>query len=67
MKVLFLIAAIAVCLMTFTPATEASYLRRRCCTYRYKRVCSHRGYKYGCSKVKAGCLRYCRYPFKGYY
>jgi len=28
MKVLFLVAAIAVCLMTFAPATEASYVRR---------------------------------------
>ncbi|KAF6035363.1 hypothetical protein EB796_006329 [Bugula neritina] len=27
MKVLFLVAAIAVCLMTFTPATEAAYPR----------------------------------------
>ncbi|KAF6035365.1 hypothetical protein EB796_006331 [Bugula neritina] len=68
MKVLFLVAAIAVCLMTFAPATEASYHPgRRCCTYRYKRVCSNRGYKLHCRRVKAGCLRYCPNPFKGYY
>ncbi|KAF6035366.1 hypothetical protein EB796_006332 [Bugula neritina] len=63
MKVLFLVAAIAVCLMTFAPATEASYRpSRRCC--QYKRVCSNRGYKLHCRRV---CVRYCPYPFKGYY
>ncbi|KAF6035361.1 hypothetical protein EB796_006327 [Bugula neritina] len=68
MKVLFLVAAIAVCLMTFAPAAEAGHpYGRRCCTYKYKRVCSNRGYKLHCRRVTAGCLRYCPYPFKGYY
>ncbi|KAF6038529.1 hypothetical protein EB796_003159 [Bugula neritina] len=62
MKVLFLVAAIAVCLMTFAPATEAIYYPvRRCCVHKYRRYCLTIHYRLVCKKVKAGCLRYCSY------
>ncbi|KAF6038531.1 hypothetical protein EB796_003161 [Bugula neritina] len=61
MKVLFLVVVIAVCLMTFAPATEARRPPpKRCCKYKYKKVCHRVGYQLKCYRKKV-CARYC-YP-----
>ncbi|KAF6038532.1 hypothetical protein EB796_003162 [Bugula neritina] len=71
MKVLFFVAVIAVCLMTFATGDDTSAITaeehyrwppNRCCKYRYKRVCRRIKYfHYRCYRKRVGCAYYCPY------